>query len=266
MEKSFERLFKLKYMISLATTIHDPNAGMEWMSDKYLEELINLFDKVFLTSSPNTQKVYLEKLKSEDLAFNKKENNKIGINYFDPIKRAYTKESGYIFYCDFDRILHWVKDHSKELRQLLQGLNEKQEKIDYIVAQRTEKGYKEHQDSLYFTEQLPNKIISEKMEQTSQKDFLAGCFIFSNKAAEIVVNDGGYDNLAFFGSWPVLLKNKDVNIEYRKFKGLGWETPDWHREEVRQAGGIAEYRTKLNSREEWRKRVRMANEFVKEII
>lgn len=253
--------------INLATTIHDPKAGMKWMSDKYLDKLKQLFSGIFLSSGPETEKNYLKKLKEENINLNERKGCKIGRNYFDSIKRAYKNDPDYVFYCDFDRVLHWTKDHFEELKQLIKFLDQqKEDGVDYIVSQRTESGYKEHQDSLYLTEQLPNKIISEKMDLSSQKDFLAGCFIFSREAAQIIVDDGSYDNLAFFGSWPVLLKQKGVNIEYKKFKGLGWETADWHREEVQQAGGKDELRKKLNSKEEWRKRVKMANEFVEEII
>lgn len=256
-------------MINLATTIHDPNAGMKWMSDKHLGQLSGIFDNIYLTSSPYTKPEYLEDLKQNNLYFNKREDNQIGRNYFDPISRAYSDEVSYVFYCDFDRILHWIKDYPEELRNLVSYLESESVKsggVDYIVCQRTEEGYKEHQQSLYLTEQIPNKIISSKLNLEQQKDFLAGCFIYRSTSARHIIDQGGYDNLSFFGAWPVLLYKKGVSIEYRKFKGLGWETPDWNREEVKAVGGLDEFREKLNSREEWKKRTNMANEFVEEII
>ena len=256
-------------MINLATTIHDPDAGMKWMSDKYLDQLNGIFDNIYLTSSPYTKSEYLEELDENGVRINKRKDNRIGRTYFDPIERAQSSNVGYVFYCDFDRILHWVKDHSEELSNFVSYLENESTKsggVDYIVCQRTEEGYKEHQESLYLTEQLPNKIISSKLDLKQPKDFLAGCFIYSSTAAKHIIDQGGHDNLSFFGAWPVLLYQKDVNIEYKKFKGLGWETPDWNKEEVDAAGGIDEFREKLNSKEEWKKRTEMANEFVEEII
>jgi hypothetical protein len=254
--------------INLASTIHDPQAGMKWMSDKFLTQLKELYSGIYLTSSPYTDQDYLNDLGQAGVEVKKRGDNKIGRTYFDSINRANTEESDYVFYCDFDRILHWIKDYPEELEKLINQLKsqDKKSKVDYIVAQRTEKGYKEHQESLYLTEQLPNKVISDKMGLDEQKDFLAGCFIYSKRSADIIVNQGGYDDLAFFGAWPLLLQNKGVNIEYKEFRGLSWETPDWNRKEVEQKGGIDEFRESLNSREEWKKRTKMANEFVEGII
>lgn len=256
-------------MIILATSVHDPHAGLQWISDLHLTELQLLFDDVVLISSPFTNDDFLKKIKEAGVFVTKRKDNKVGKTYFESVKQGSEFHPDYLFYCDFDRILHWIHNSPAELKSLLKFLQrelKKKQPIDYIVCERTPQGYLQHHEALYETEQLPNHIISRAMGETKVHDFLSGAFIFSHEAAHIAQKHGGSEGYQFWGDWPLLLKQKKMKILYKQFHGLNWETPNQNREAVQLAGGVKKWREQLSTPSEWKRRTAMAREFVENII
>lgn len=262
-------LVEYLYMITLTTTIHDPHMGLKWISDLHIKELQELFDNFIIVSSPFTADEYLNELNELGIKVIKRKDNKIGKTYFEAVKQGYKTKADYIFYCDFDRILHWVHSYPTELKRFIKFLRDQtiqKKRIDYIVCERTPEGYKKHHEALYETEQLPNKVISKKIGEKNFHDFLSGCFVFSHKAVTSAIEHEGSSGYQFFGEWPLMFKQKKVNILYKQFKGLEWETPNQNREAVEKAGGVEKWREILSTPEEWKKRVKMAREIVETIL
>jgi len=256
-------------MILLATSIHDPHAGLKWLSDLHLLELQSLFDGIVLVSSPFTDDAYLKKIQEAGVLVPKRKDNKVGKTYFESVKQGSAFHPDYLFYCDFDRILHWIHNSPEELKSLLKFLSREEKKkhgIDYIVCERTPEGYLQHHEALYETEQLPSRIISWAMGEKKFHDFLSGAFIFSHEAAHIAQKHGGSEGYQFWGDWPLLLKKKKMNILYKQFHGLNWETPNQNREAVKLAGGVKKWREALSTPAEWKRRTIMAREFVENIV
>jgi len=249
-------------MLVLASTVHDPEAGLKWLSDLHLGELFGLFDKIILSASPLTNREYLKELKKAGVDVNVLSVNKPGLVYFDAVKRAYKTNAITIFQCDFDRVLHWAHFFSSELNKAAKEAL----KHDYIVCERPPKEYKDHHEALYETVQLPSEIIAKRLGEKKFHDYLSGCFVLSKKAARIAVEHGGSVGFQFWGYWPVLMKEKSIKLDYLFFKGLGWETPDRFQKEVASAGGVEKWRENLSTPAEWKKRVKMARESVEEII
>lgn len=256
-------------MITLATAIHDPQIGLKWLSDQHLTELNKIFGSIVVVSSPFTPESYLQEIKQAGCTVMKRKDNKVGKTYFEAVKQGMKTNPDYLLYCDFDRILHWVHNYPVELRKFVRSLHEEKKlkkKVDYIIAERFPEDYKKHHEALYETEQLPNTIISQVLGEKISHDYLSGCFIFSRKAGKQILEYGGSDGYQFWGSWPVYLKKKKMNIVYKKFHGLSWETPNQNREAVENSGGVEKWREQLSSPAEWKKRTRMANEFIELIF
>lgn len=256
-------------MIILATSVHDPHAGLQWIWDLHLTQLQSFFDGIVLISSPFTNDDFLKKIKEAGVFVTKRKDNKVGKTYFESVKQGSAFHPDYLFYCDFDRILHWIHTAPEELKSLLKFLEhelKKKHPMDYIICERTSEGYLQHHDALYETEQLPNKIISHAMGEKKFHDFLSGAFIFSHKAFHIIQKQGGSDGYQFWGDWPLFLKKKKMNILYKQFHGLNWETPNQNREAVKLAGGVKKWREQLSTPAEWKRRTAMAREFVENII
>jgi hypothetical protein len=125
--------------------------------------------------------------------------------------------------------------------------------------------YQSHHDALYYTEQLPNSIISQAMGEKKQRDYLSGCYGFSKKAATYIVKHMKATDFAMFGEWPLIMKRHGFTPTYQVCKGLEWETADQHMDDVKRCGSVEAYRQQLSSPTEWKRRATMAMEFVKTV-
>ncbi len=256
-------------MIVLASTIHDPDVGLEWLSNKHLPWLLTLFDTIIIVSSPFTSDKYLFSLKQSGCVIKKRKDNRIGRTYFEAIHQAGKVNPDYVWYCDFDRILHWAENFSSELEKFVKFLKiqvQNKKKPDYVVCERTQEGYMKHHTALYETEQIANMVISHGMKQKQVHDFLSGCFIFSRKALGLIQKFGPTTGYEFFGDWPILLQKNKMNIVWKKFRGLEWETPNQNRKAVEAAGGVQAWRQALSTAEEWERRTKIARSVVKNIL
>jgi hypothetical protein len=249
-------------MTVLTCGVHDPKAGLEWLSDKYSKKLLSMFDHVVISASPLTDKAYLQKLSDQGYIIHRRRKNHITTSYLEAIKQAVALNPDTILYCDFDRVMHWVHTHAKELSCVAKHI----EPTGYFIGMRGPKEYATHHDALRYTEELPNAIISDFMGESSRKDYLSGCYGFSYAAAEFIIKNISFKSWATFGEWPLIMKKNGYPPTYAVCKGLAWENADQHQEEVKRAGSVAAYREQLSNPAEWQKRSTMALEFVSSLI
>lgn len=250
-------------MIVLSTTIHDPEGGLAWLSEKHLGMLRQLFDAIVLVASPATNHQYLHELREQGVHVHQLEENTIGQVYYDAIRYALDGDTtpDHVFYCDFDRILHWVHTFADELASFVQYLRTESQD-DYIVCERSERAYASHHGPLYETEKIPNMVISHAVGANKTRDFLSGSYVMSRKAARLAVEMGAYDGWEHFGSWPVLMYDNAFQLSYFSFDGLEWETPDRFQGDVKRAGGLDAWREERNTASEWLFRTTMAQSIV----
>lgn len=249
-------------MIALASGFNDPKIGLKWLSDKRVPDLLKIFDAIYVIATPHTKKTTIEKLKKQGINVTQQKNDSVGLNYYSAIKTAFDSGADTIFFCDFDRILYWVDNFPEELRRAVKLAKTK----DYLVNERTPEGYKNHHQALFFTEQLPNELISAAVNSSHVHDYLSGSWSFSKRAAKIIVEKGREESFAFIGMWPFLLKMHDIDPAYKQWKGLNWETPNQFQKEVKAAGGVDKFRKKFSTPDEWAKRTRNAFIYVAGIV
>jgi len=248
-------------MTMLTCGLHDPHGGLLWIAKKYADVLTKIFHHVHMTASPNTDPELLIWLQEHGCTIHHRRTNNIPQTYFEAIQRGVETKAETIFYCDADRALHWARTYPAELKRAAAMAT----KADYFVGMRGPKEHQSHHDALYYTEQLPNAIISERMEEKMRRDYLSGCYGFSQKAATYIVKHMKADSLSLYGDWPLIMKRHGFKPTYRICKGLGWETPDQHTDDVERLGSVDAYREWLSSPAEWKRRAKMALEFVEKI-
>ena len=249
-------------MTTLTCGLHDPEGGLLWTVEKHLNMLLNMFDQVVMTASPATDKVLLERLETHGCIVHRRSMNSAAQTCFDAIGHGLETGAEVIFYCDADRALHWARTYPEELRKVAKLAT----RTDYFIGMRGQQEYQSHHEALYYTEQLPNAIISQAMGEKKQHDYLSGCYGFSKKAATYIVKHMKANDFSMFGEWPLLMKRHGFAPTYRVCKGLEWETPDQHMDDVERCGSIEAYREWLSSPAEWKKRATMAMEFVKTLV
>lgn len=248
-------------MTTLTCGLHDPEGGLRWVAETHVLVLCQTFDHVTFTASPTTDASFLSWLEENGVSVHRRKSNVIAKTYFDAIKHGIEHPSEAILYCDADRAFHWARTYPQELRRVKRLV----EKTDYFIGMRGPREYQSHHDALYYTEQLPNAIISKAMGEKRQRDYLSGCYGFSRNAATYIIKHMKATGLSLYGDWPLIMKRHGFAPTYRICKGLAWETPDQHMDDVKRLGGIEAYREWLSSPAEWKKRAIMAMEFVKTI-
>ena len=169
-------------MTILTCGLHDPKAGLRSTAEIHLPMLLDLFDRVLVTASPETDTSFLAWLEKQGCVVYHRKDTSIVQSYVDAIKQGVKTHADTIFYCDADRVLHWARAYPEELRRVAK----KAHGVDYFVGMRGPREYQSHHDALYYTEQLPNAIISAAMGETKPRDYLSGCYSFSLKAATYV--------------------------------------------------------------------------------
>lgn len=249
-------------MTVLTCGLHDPKAGLQWLSDRHSKKILSMFDQVIVSASTLTDKAYLQRLGEQGFIVHRRKKKQITTSYLEAIKQASILDPDTILYCDFDRAMHWVHTQAKELSYVAKHI----EPTGYFIGMRGPKEYKTHHDALRYTEELPNAIISDFMGESSRKDYLSGCYGLSRAAATFVIKHIPFTSWATFGEWPLIMKKNGFSPTYAVCKGLAWENASQHQEEVKRAGSVAAYREQLSTPAEWKRRSEMAREFVSSLI
>ncbi len=249
-------------MTILTCGLHDPKAGLQWIAEEHLAELFQIFDRVVITATPETDRAFLDWLEENGCDVFRRKKNVIAKTYFDAVTHGLETHATSILYCDADRAFHWVSKYPKELAKVANQLP----KLNYFIGMRGPREYGTHHDALLYTEQLPNAIISQAMGEKKLRDYLSGCYGFSAKAASYIKKHMKANDLRFFGEWPLFMKKHGFKANYMVCKGLDWETPDQHQDDVKRSGSVKAYREQLSTSKEWKKRALMAMECVKTIV
>ncbi len=99
-------------------------------------------------------------------------------------------------YCDFDRLLTWIKTDIDELRQVIRDI----QSSDFLVLGRTEQAFQTHPKEWIETERITNKIFS--LEIGRQMDITAGSCAFTKRCAEYILR---YSEAAMTDAeWPMI--------------------------------------------------------------
>ena len=254
-------------MITLAVTIHDPDAGLLWRIKKCLSSVQAFFDDVIVVATPQTHPDVLKYLREKKCIVDHRKKNMVGETYFRAFELGVEQKGSYIFACDFDRALHWIDRYPSELQQLVKKLRKSTgQKAEYIVCERTPRAYRTHHEALYTCEQIANRLVSNALHEKKQHDFMSGVCIASQKTGNTLLHYGPYAGIEHMAVWPLVLQEKGARLAYQAFEGLEWETPNQYREQVRRAGGVRQWRKQLSTLPEWKRRVGHIQQMIDGVI
>lgn len=103
------RYCRVNFMLVLTSTVHDPNGGLLPLSQEVLPRILSLFDTVTLFCTPGTSKKMAQTVKAAGARVQIRKDNNISGIYREAIRAGVRQKAAYVFYCDFDRILHWMR-------------------------------------------------------------------------------------------------------------------------------------------------------------
>ncbi len=203
-----------KMNIGLLTTIHDPKCKNLNLLRKNADYLKQLYKDIFITVSDQTNFAYIEELKKyhfnvevipkKGAANARREVLKFGIN---------SSVCDYFHYCDFDRLLTWIKNNFEELNTLIKDTIQ----CDYLIIGRTEEAFLTHPIEWIETEKLSNRVFSLVFGQ--EVDITAGSCAFSRRSAKLIAEHSSDE--VTDSEWPMIIHRlTSYKMSYIAVKGL----------------------------------------------
>lgn len=247
-----------KQLPFLISPLHDPEGQCRLIIEKWASRLANYYSQVILGVTKKTHPNTINFLKKLDFIlllgdYPYGEAHRQAIDYG-------LKNNGKIFHCsDFDRILHWVSDYSKELKDTLEKVN----RADYLIVGRTKRALATHPLSWQLTEKINNALLSKVLGL--KVDISAGSFLLNQKAAKIVLGQSQEIGSPVLAEWPLLVKKAGLKVGYQAANGLEWEDPDRFQKEIKKMG-YQKWLENYDTPNEWQKRLEITNQMAKFIL
>ncbi|HFK1401933.1 MULTISPECIES: hypothetical protein [Bacillus] len=200
--------------VALICITHDPTGSLLSTIKELKEKLINLsYDNKYITISNVTPKEIVKELEQCNFHINIVEKSGVGNARRDCLKYVSNYDHDYYHYCDFDRLLTWMKAYPAELNTFIQNIVD----VDYLIIGRTDRAFQTHPEEWQVTETVSNKIMS--LQLGKQVDITAGSCAFSKQAADYIIK---YSKCRMTdGEWPMIIKEfTDFKIGYIAVDGL----------------------------------------------
>ncbi len=228
--------------IILASTLHDPKGSLEEAIKKYSPQLIKQHSNAVIAITPQTPDNIVNTIQAQGITCFKSGQSRRS-TYVSSLNAGINLPGDLIFFCDFDRILHWIKTHSQEYTNTL-----KHTEFDFILVGRTHHAFETHPKTQKVTEGALNYYCSMLLGKMLM-DFGAATFLMNKTIADKILKTTKYD-YGIFAEWPVIAAMHTNRFGYFEAQGLEWETPDRFEAEIKSKGYSC-WLKKFQTKQEW---------------
>lgn len=243
-------------IVSLISTLHDPNGLMPDIIDQCFPAVRNLYSDIVIVTTKDTCPETLEKLSPFNIILEQTGGPDIGESRRRSLNTGLQKtEADFFHYCDFDRVLHWGLKHLDELKNLISSRIKKQ---DFLIIGRTDNAFNTHPPSNIKTEMITNSVVSSLLK--NKVDVTAGSCSISRPAAKKILLESGEPSNATDAEWPLIVfmhKNNRLSLGHIEVEGLEFENPTFYGPEALKLA---------NTTENWAARVKLAHDSIKSAL
>jgi hypothetical protein len=243
-------------ILTLTTTLHDPENRLSNLIEEVGEPLRQKFKGAYIAYTPKTSPRAVASLQDRGYITSKAETTEIS-TYRTALKLSLDTTTNRIFYCDFDRALHWLKSYPEELKELVTSPPGN----DYVLVGRTKRAFQTHPETQTLTEGIGNAIVSKMLSIPETRDILGTTWILTPKLAEMIIKREPRNRFGFYTEWPMTLWRSARSPLYIEVEGLEWETPDRYREEIKTQSH-EKWKQDFQTASEWRRRTEMLKDFI----
>jgi hypothetical protein len=240
--------------VALAATLHDPPGALAADMRRLLPRLQALYAHVAVATSPPTAPALRALLARAGAYAGTPAQNARGPLYRLALRRALACGAARVHYVDFDRALHWQRRAPRELEAVLRAARRR----PVLLLGRTPAAHRSHHRPLYATETVVNRLLAERAGLEGRVDLLVPAFLLDAAHGRTLLARSRARDAAIYGEWAALVLSLDREVAYLECRGLDWETPDRDRR-----CGLAAWRRRLETPEEWRLRTAMAAAIVR---
>jgi hypothetical protein len=244
--------------VALAVIQYDPSGLLFDQTVRVLPRLQRIFADIAIFANAATAPHSIAYLRDHGVRVTA-DATQVGLNHLGWFRRAAVQLAlqgpcPFIFYCDFDRILHWMEFHPQELSDVAQQITAH----DFTILGRTPRAFATHPRIQRDTEVIINHVFERITDRAW--DIGAGARGLSRRAAEAIVTSCLDDQISNDVTWPLCLQQlRGFTLGYIETEGLEFETPDRFPAEVAQAGGVAQWSEQLDDDpQHWAMRLELA--------
>lgn len=223
----------------LAVAVHDPKERWLQRFSPGLSALSELYAHKAAACTAATSARTVAALEAAGFHVHLSPNGQTGQTRRDAIRAALADPSvEWLQYADLDRLLHWQDTFPGELRETLAA----EPRSEYVALGRTTRALHTHPRVQILAETLTNSAFSALLGLEAEVDLVAGSFLFSRRAAEVILRYSVEPTGATDLEWPALiLRELGVMPEFRAVEGLEFETADYYSDEIQAAGSLADW-------------------------
>lgn len=245
--------------IVLASTFHDTDNRLEESIIKYGGVIKKTFQSSYIVVTPSTNQQVINTL--NNLKFETSKGSKTIISaYKKALKQALTNNPKHIFYCDFDRILHWASTYPNEFKKITNSYFDH----DFLLIGRTARAFKTHPETQAVTEGIANQLASKILGFKENRDIISACWRATSKLVEKLLESPAKNTYGFYCEWPIVTWRNSMNPIYIEVEGLEWETPNRYKEEIKEKG-YERWLQEFQTPDEWKKRSKILGDSIESV-
>jgi len=215
----------------LAATIHDPEPRLLKLLKEYAPRLGLDDEPRIVAYSPPTHTRIVRAL--EGLGYiTVPSGESVQSGYCAALERGLREFPDHVFYCDLDRLIHWVRTYPEEYRQTRRKALE----YEFLMVGRTLKAFQTHPRTQTCTEGIANLVASRILGFKDTRDIIGVCWGLSSSLVQLLLSTPRRNSYGFYCGWPVIAWRNSAKKAYLEVEGLEWETPDRYEHEIAVEG------------------------------
>lgn len=242
--------------VALAATHHDPEGRLYNQTARMLPALQRAFNGLAVQCSDATTDQSVELLSSTGALVNREVSeqlNGLGRPRRAALALARKLDAPFLFFCDFDRVLHWAEYHYDELIRVCSQIS----RHDFTVLGRTARAFRSHPRIQRDTEAIVNHVYATISGHPW--DVTAAARGMPRHTAEAILYGCPDESIGTDVAWPLFLQRSGVMLGYIETEGLEFETPDRYQDAIAAAGGLDNWLIQLDTNPSlWAQRLELA--------
>jgi len=221
---------------ALITTVHDPERRLHRFF-RDAGEALAAYSASYAFVTDSTHPDVIQALRDAGVCADVGPTGVPGIGQRRVLARAVQAGHEDMFYCDFDRWLHWAGSYPKELSSLPDRVSQDHAGAWFICLGRTARAWATHPVAQSLPEAATNRALFTVAGKSL--DATAGASWIRLEGARLILAGSTVRTKATDLEWPGLILRVDsARVQGASFEGLEFESPDGYDVEIAAVGSV----------------------------
>ncbi|MAG36911.1 MAG: hypothetical protein CL878_11810 [Dehalococcoidia bacterium] len=250
---------------AFAATLHDPDGRMVEPARAVGASLWKRYSSAHIVATPQTASELITLLSEAGAEISTGADSRIGAGRRQVLSDAVQAGASAVHYCDFDRLIHWLRVAPPELQAVLDQLTAART-FEFLILGRTAAAFGTHPRVQRETETVTNHAFSAWFGHPA--DVGAGSCGVTAEGAALIAEHSDEPTNATDAEWPAIVQClAPGRVRYRATEGLSFETADYFMAEIRRAGGEVQWQEQVYEQPAmWLQRLELSHNSVRAML